>query len=96
MSCSTGTNGAGNGALGGQAGPKESGFDVLLHYLDVPIETSIARLLYRTSVGDPVSHEIDEAGARHFAGIFEPPTVAEGLNILLVERDRRPTRTTQE
>jgi predicted kinase len=72
--------------------PRELGYDVLLHYLDVPLETALARVLYRTSVGDPVSHEIDEAGARHFAGIFEPPTVAEGLDILLVRRDGRQSQ----
>jgi predicted kinase len=71
-------------------------YDVLLHYLDVPIETSVARVLSRTSEGDPFSHQIDEAGARHFAGIFEPPTVAEGLDILLVERDGRPNIAGQE
>ncbi len=75
---------------------RELGYDVLLHYLDVPIEPAIARVLYRTSVGDPVSREFDEAGAPLFAGIFERPAVEEGLDMMVVERDERPTSTSQE
>ncbi len=72
------------------------GYNVLLHHLDVPVETAVARVLSRASDGDPFSHKIDEAGVRHFSTIFEPPTVEEGVDILLVGADGQPTITSQK
>jgi predicted kinase len=68
-----------------QARAKDRGYEVLLHHLDVPLETAIAQALQRASdPGAGISHVIDEAGARHFASIFEPPTADEGVPIRVV------------
>jgi predicted kinase len=59
---------------------RQAGYRVLLHHVDVPVEVAVDRVLARTAHD---SHETDEAGVRHLAEIFEPPTTEEGI----------PTRT---
>lgn len=60
---------------------ESAGFRVLLHHLDVPLGTAIARALGRDAAG---VHLIDEAGVRHSAAIFQPPTPDEGIEILTI------------
>lgn len=56
-----------------------AGYGVLLHHLDVPVETAIARAVAR---GDRAhSHHLDEAAVRHVATIFQPPAPDEGIAI---------------
>ncbi len=57
------------------------GYRVLLHYLDVSVETAVARARDRDDKGGAGVHRVDEAGVRHSAKIFEPPTAEEGIEI---------------
>lgn len=57
--------------------------EVVVHYVDVPVSVAIQRARQRV---DPSSHAIDEAGVRHLAGLFEPPTADEALRIVTVCR----------
>ncbi|HEY2792851.1 MAG TPA: ATP-binding protein [Micromonosporaceae bacterium] len=59
----------------------EAGFDVLLHHIDVRLEVAVARAVDRR---DPGSHEVDEAGVRHLAALFEPPVPDEDIEIRTV------------
>lgn len=58
---------------------QQAGYQVVLHHVDVPIEVAVARARDRTA--QDTSHDIDEAGVRHLADIFEPPTADEGIPI---------------
>jgi predicted kinase len=60
---------------------RQAGCDVVLHHVDVPVEVAVTRARART---DHDSHEIDEAGVRHLAEIFEPPTPNEDIPIRTV------------
>lgn len=59
-----------------------AGFDVVVHYLDVPIDVAINRARARLATAPADAHTIDEQGVRHFATIFEPPTPAERLAVV--------------
>jgi len=61
---------------------RTAGFDAVVHFLDVPIDTAIQRARHRLSTPPADAHRIDEAAVRHFATIFEPPTDDEGLQII--------------
>ena len=61
-----------------------AGFQVVLHHVDVPMEVAVARARDRAEQGTVGSHDIDEAGVRHLAEIFEPPTASEGIPIRTV------------
>lgn len=61
---------------------RQAGCPVVLHHVDVPVEVAVARALGRTDTAG--AHHIDEAGVRHLAGIFEPPTADEGIPIRTV------------
>jgi predicted kinase len=54
----------------------------VLHFVDVSLDTAIARAASR-SASDPFSHDLDEAGVRHMATIFETPTDEEGIEIVV-------------
>lgn len=58
-----------------------AGFNVVVHYLDVPVDVAIERA-ERLAANPADAHHIDEEGVRHMATIFEPPTAAEGLTIV--------------
>jgi predicted kinase len=58
-----------------------AGFDLLLYFVDVPIDVAIARAEQRTEAW---AHDIDADGVRHLASIFEPPNAAEGIAIVRV------------
>jgi predicted kinase len=61
-----------------------AGYGVLLHYLDVSLDTAIKQAKERAAEGVPGSHHIDEADVRHFLTIFQPPTSDEGIAIVAV------------
>src|SRR5262245_36724722 len=61
---------------------RTAGFDAVLHFLDVPIDTAIRRACHRLSTSPADAHRIDVAAVRHFATIFERPTDDEGLRII--------------
>ncbi|MGI8701098.1 MAG: valine--tRNA ligase [Nocardioidaceae bacterium] len=74
---------------------EEAGFQVLLHQITTPFAEAVARAAARAQADDADSHQIDEAGVRHLAGILEPPTAAEGISIVTWEAAtvRFPTMT---
>jgi predicted kinase len=61
---------------------RHAGYQVLLHHVDVPLDVAVARA--RERAGTAGSHDIDETGVRHLAGIFEPPDEGEGIEIRTV------------
>ena len=61
---------------------RTAGFDAVVHFLDVPIDTAIRRARHRLSTAAANAHRIDEAAVRHFATIFEQPTDDECLKII--------------
>jgi predicted kinase len=54
----------------------------LLHFVNIPLDVAISRAVGRSD-SDPFSHRLDEAAVRHMATIFEPPTEAEGIDIVV-------------
>lgn len=65
----------------------EAGHDVLLHYLDVPVETACDRATHRATNDNRwlSFHVIDRAGVMHMAALLEPPGQDEGIEIKLAE-----------
>ena len=61
---------------------RSAGYDVVLHFLDVPLATVMDRARVRLAAAPIDAHRISEEGVRHFATIFEPPTADEGLPII--------------
>lgn len=61
-----------------------AGFDVVLHYLQTPLDTALERVRRRTLAEEPGSHALEDSGVRHLAAIFEEPGESEGLEILRV------------
>jgi predicted kinase len=61
---------------------RAAGFDAVVHFLDVRIDTAIRRAHHRLSTAPAHAHRVDEAGVRHFATIFERPADDEGLQII--------------
>ncbi|MBM7788785.1 AAA family ATPase [Tenggerimyces flavus] len=61
-----------------------SGCRVVLHHLDVSVETATERARGRDEEGGAGVHRVDDAGVRHSATIFEPPTAEEGIEILTI------------
>jgi predicted kinase len=58
-----------------------AGYRVRLHHLDVPLDTAIARARDRDT---DASHRLDEAAVRHSARILQPPSPAEGFDLVTV------------
>ena len=58
-----------------------AGVDLIVHYVDVPLELAIAQAKARLAAGDPYAHSIDERGVRHFATVLEPPDRSEGIEV---------------
>ena len=68
-----------------------AGFPVLLHFVDVDLDTAIARAAQRAASGDPTSYLLTEEDVRQHATIFVPPTAAEGLAFTVVTQTRQAT-----
>jgi predicted kinase len=64
-----------------RARAEEAGYAVLLHYLDVSLETAIARTAQRARDGVATAHVVDEAAVRHLERLFEVPSDDEGIPI---------------
>jgi predicted kinase len=60
------------------------GAEIVLHWVDVPVETAVRRARTRD---DPGSHRLDEPGVRHLATIFEDPDPTEGIAIIRHHED---------
>jgi predicted kinase len=56
---------------------------VVVHYVDVSVETAIAQAAART---DADSHALNEAGVRHMATLLELPDESEGVPIVVHSR----------
>jgi predicted kinase len=63
-----------------------AGYGVVLHHVDVSLETAIRQTLARPAEDVTGAHRIDEAAVRHFSTIFEPPSLDEGIEIVTVSR----------
>lgn len=55
--------------------------DVVVHWLDVPLNEVVRRARRRLEDQPSDAHQVHELDVRHFAMIFEPPSAAEGLAI---------------
>jgi len=71
----------------------KAGFAPELHFVDVPLEAAIARAAQRVADGSRGSHELTPQDIRHLAGIFERPTVDEGMPIETIRGDGLSSRT---
>jgi predicted kinase len=65
---------------------ERAGYRVVLHHVDVSLDTAIRQTLARAAEGVDGTHRIDEAAVRHFSTIFEPPSLDEGIEIVTVSR----------
>ncbi len=54
----------------------------IVHFLDVSVDLAVERAVGRAD-SDPFSHELDEAAVRHLGALFEAPTQAEGIEIVM-------------
>ena len=61
-----------------------AGYDYLLIYLEVSLETLRQRLLKRNAEAPPEVHIIRVEELERFSKIFEPPTAAENLNLQVI------------
>lgn len=59
------------------------GCEVVLHHIDVSERVAVERAGARAASGEESSHTIDEQGVRHLARLFERPSPAEGLRVLV-------------
>lgn len=59
-----------------------AGVGLQLHWLDVPVSVAAERARRRLHDRPTDAHEIDEAGVRHFASIFEAPEEGEGIALV--------------
>ncbi len=63
-----------------------AGNEVLMHYVNVPVETAVDQVERRAKQGGAHAHQLDEAGVRHLQTIFEAPDPDEGMEIVEVAR----------
>ena len=54
---------------------------VIVHFIDIPLETAIQRARARAERGGPAAHVLDEPEVRHALTYFEEPSEAEGLTV---------------
>lgn len=63
---------------------KSAGHDVLLHFIDVPVETAIERSAARAESGEPYSHSVMANDVTHLAQIFERPSPDEHIVVRVI------------
>jgi predicted kinase len=63
---------------------RAAGYEVMLHYVVVPLDVAIARAERRAAADLAGAHRLDAAAVRHLAALFEAPTADEGLPIVIV------------
>lgn len=61
---------------------REAEFDVVLHHVDVPLETAIERAGRRTADRTADAHALTPEGVTHLADLFEEPRSEEGLQLV--------------
>lgn len=61
---------------------EDFGARVVIHYVDVPVDVAVDRMMKRNDQAAEGTHEINESGVRHLAAIFEPPSAEEGIEVL--------------
>ena len=54
---------------------------VIVHFIDIPLETAIHRARARAQRGGRAAHVLDETEVRHALTYFEEPSEAEGLTV---------------
>lgn len=64
----------------------DAGFQARLHYLQVPLETALRQSERRSAMNTAGSHRLPAEDVRHLAAIFEHPTTAEGMPLIVVTR----------
>ena len=64
-----------------------AGADLVVHYVEVPVETAIVQATARLAAGQTYVHPIDESEVRHFATIFETPDPSEGIEVVRHPRE---------
>ena len=69
---------------------KVAGFEAHLHYVQVSLETALRQSEHRSKENTPGSHKLLAEGVRHLAAIFESPTTAEGMPLIMVIRPAEP------
>lgn len=57
----------------------DAGFSVLLHFIDVPVETAVQRAQDRATQHDPHSHSLKPGDVQNLARIFEKPSTGEHI-----------------
>ncbi len=62
----------------------QAGFEPVLHYIRVPLDTAIAHATIRNADGQVYAHVLDAAAVRHLASSFEEPGEDEGLKIRVI------------
>jgi predicted kinase len=65
---------------------ESAGFGVILHHVDVSLETAIRQAAARAAEGVASAHRLDEDAVRHSSTIFEPPSMDEDIEIVTVSR----------
>jgi predicted kinase len=65
-----------------KARASQAGVQVVVHYLDVPLETALERARERRSSPSGYFHTIDDDGVRQTSAIIEAPAPSEGMRIV--------------
>lgn len=65
---------------------RDAGYNVALHYVQVPLEVAIAQAEARAAANTTGAHRLDAEAIRHLAAIFEEPSDDEGMPIVRVGR----------
>ncbi len=65
---------------------REAGYDVVLHYVQVPLDVAIARADARAAANVAGAHRLDPDAIRHLAALFEEPSGDEGMPIVRVQQ----------
>ena len=60
------------------------GYEPVLHYIRVPLDTAIAQASERNARATAYAHDLDGAAIRHLASIFEEPADDEGLLLHII------------
>ncbi len=61
-------------------------YDVVLHYVQVPLEVAVARVAARAAANTAGAHRLDADAIRHLAALFEEPSEDEGMPIVRVQQ----------
>ena len=63
---------------------RDAGYNVVLHYVQVPLDVAIARADARAAANTAGAHRLDADAIRHLAALFEEPSEDEGMPIVAV------------